>query len=83
LFQSVEGTVDSVKFIEAVTHCAKREGRTFEAKRYFCDQDELIHSNKRTCALTNQWGKRTGKAIEELLNAFPDKGVSFKISDRI
>ena len=36
-------------------------------------------SNNKTYAFTKMWGNRTEQAMQELLAAIPDKGVSFKI----
>jgi hypothetical protein len=84
LFQSIEGTVDSAKFVAEIRNRANQEGRPIEAKRYFCDQDDLIHANGRTYALTKRWGgKSTAAAIATLLKAFPDKGFSCKVSGRV
>jgi hypothetical protein len=83
LFQSIDGKADSAKFVEEVAAQAKQEDRSFEAKRYFCDQDDLICANGRTYAFTNQWGGRSGEAIAALLKAFPAKGVSCRASESI
>jgi hypothetical protein len=81
LFRSTVGQADSSQFVAEVTARANQEGWSFEAKRYFCDQDELILANGRTYAFTNQWGSRTAEAINILLKAFPDKGISCQDSD--
>lgn len=51
-------------------------GKTFDSARYFCDDDELIHSGGKTWALSNQWGTQTFDVICELIKAFPDKGIT-------
>ena len=41
------------------------------ATRYFCSNDELVFSNGRTYALTNQWGDRTEEAVRKVLSLAP------------
>lgn len=51
-------------------------GKPFDAARYFCDDDELLHSGAKTWALSNQWGTRAFEFICELMKAFPDKEIT-------
>ncbi len=46
-----------------------------DKRRYFCDDDELIHSSGRTYAVTNGWGVKAFQAIQNILAKYPDKGV--------
>lgn len=71
LFCSVDGTVTAEQFV------AQQKARvdSGDKRRYFCEDGELIHSDGRTYAVTNGWGKRAFQAIQNLLAKFPDKGV--------
>lgn len=75
LFWTIEGKLDSDEFVRRASD-AKRNGRTFDPLRYFIAEEELIHADGHTYALTNQWGNRTFAAIQSLLTQFPDKQVS-------
>jgi hypothetical protein len=77
VLRSAPGDLDSHAFVEAVTEESRAEGRAFDPSRYFCADKDLIRSDGRTYALTNQWGGGTFEAIiESLLRAFPGRGVS-------
>ncbi|MBX9578974.1 MAG: hypothetical protein K2X87_01585 [Gemmataceae bacterium] len=71
LFCSVDGTVTGDQFV------AQQKARvdSGEKRRYFCEDGDLIHTDGRTYALTNGWGKRAFQAIQNLLVKLPDKGV--------
>jgi transcriptional regulator with XRE-family HTH domain len=77
LFQCVEGEVGPEEFVRTVREA---KGGRFDANRYFCEGENLIVSAGKTYALSNQWGRRTPQALEALLSAFPDKGVSCQVS---
>ncbi len=70
LWVSVDGKVDSQEFCQKAAEAGK-----FDEIRYFVDDDQLIHSDGKTYAFINQWGKRTNEAITILLENFPDHGV--------
>ncbi|MBI2320731.1 MAG: hypothetical protein HYU88_01180 [Chloroflexi bacterium] len=76
VLRSAPGDLDSDAFVAAVTEESRAEGRAFDPSRFFCADEDLIRSDRRTYALTNQWGVGTFAAIESLLRAFPDRGIS-------
>lgn len=50
---NVQGSED---FVGAVTAELREQGRSFDSRRFFCDEDELFHIDGKTYALSNQWG---------------------------
>jgi hypothetical protein len=76
VLRSAPGDLDGDPFVAAVTEESRAEGRVFDPSRFFCADEDLIRSDGRTYALTNQWGVGTFAAIEALLRAFPDRGIS-------
>lgn len=80
MFRRVDGNFDSDDFIIRASKEAQEEGRRFEARRYYCDDSELIKCGGDTYAFSNQWGSRTFEAISELIKAFPDKGIACEAS---
>lgn len=74
--RSAPGDLDNAAFVAAVRADSQAEGRAFDLSRFFCADEDLIRSNGSTAALTNQWGVGTFEAIESLLRAFPDRGIS-------
>lgn len=69
-FCSTDGIVPSSEFV--LTAKVDSGG----IRRYFCDDEDLIHSNGRTYAVASGWGNGTVEAIESILAKFPDKGVT-------
>ena len=50
--------------------------------RYFGGDDELLHYEGRTCALTKTWGSSTRDAIDRFLSEFPDHPIRVTESGR-
>ena len=76
LFRSADGQLPSAAFIAAVAAARAADGKAFDSSRFFCDEDELIHYEGRTYALTSQWGGWTQDSLDTLLGAFGNRGVS-------
>ena len=51
-------------------------GKAPRAKRYFYDKDEIFHVGNKTYVLSNQWGRRTKEAAEQLARAFPQLEIA-------
>jgi hypothetical protein len=71
MFCSLDGIVTSSQFVAQ----QKAKVDSGDKRRYFCDDDELIHSSGRTYAVTNGWGVKAFQAIQNILAKYPDKGV--------
>lgn len=79
---SVEGEVTGEDFNRLAKETRAREGRNFDLKRFFTDDDELLHFGERTYAFSSQWGGTAWEqAMIELRDAFPDKGIAFTPSE--
>ena len=74
LFRVVDGEVDSATF----ETLAKTQATSFDPVRWFCDDSELIHSDDKTYALTNQWGPRGEQAMNELIAHFKPAHITFE-----
>lgn len=66
---------------ERAEAAAAAGGPTFDRGRWCTEDDELVVSNGQTYAFSKMWGIKTEGAIEALLRAYPDRGVSVKRSD--
>lgn len=80
MFRSVEGTVSAEDFVPKAKAAADSEGRSFEARRFYCGDDELFVANENTYAFSNQWGSRTTEAIDCLIKAFPNADIKYAAS---
>lgn len=79
---AVEGVVDAEKFHFLAKEARKQEGRNFDATRYFCDEDELLHFGGRTYAFLNQWGGKAWlQAMVNLRDAFVEMEIEFEPSE--
>jgi hypothetical protein len=76
--RSVEGTLQSNDFTTALTTSSASRGNKLDPRRYFIGEDELIHANGKTYAVTNQWGRSTTRTIDALLQAFPTRHISYR-----
>jgi hypothetical protein len=79
-WRRVEGDVDARTFKALATEQAQAEGKSFEERRWFCREDELIRANGGTYAFSNQWGIGTVEFVTSLLAAFPEAGSAFQAS---
>lgn len=79
-FRFFEGELDSDTYIEAFTQENEALGRKSKALRYFCNDDELIHANGKTYALTKMWGRNTVRAMDSLVKTWADHGIGYEES---
>ncbi len=75
LWRSAEGVLDGDQFAKQMEEAASSGGLAWDPRRWHSDEDALIGSGGKTWALSNQWGGRTGEAIELLLGRWPDYGI--------
>jgi hypothetical protein len=81
MWRQVEGEVDSETFCEKASEEAENGGPVFDEKRWFVKNEQLVHQSGRTYALSKYWGGKTGEAMRLLIEAHPDKGVEFRVSE--
>lgn len=74
-FASTDGELGSENFVRKVSEERSASGKPFAPNRWFCDDDELIHANGRTYAVSNQWGTNTELVIRRLATTFPAAGI--------
>jgi hypothetical protein len=75
---SVDGTVDSAEFERAASAKAASGGPGFDPPRWFCEDEELFHSNGKTYAFTKMWGgKNWHRAMDLLKEQYPKFNIEF------
>ena len=77
-FISTSGTVASAAFCEQLARERRQSGRSFDPSRWFCDDDELLHVDSKTYAVSNQWGVGTEEVLVRLTTAFPQAQVEIR-----
>lgn len=80
LWRTVPAVRGRREFFEAATEAARNGGPSFEARRWYIEDDELIHSNGTTYAFAKGWGQQTEEAIESLRRSFPEARISIRHS---
>jgi hypothetical protein len=76
MFRSADGILDMAAFVQCMRQEEEHGGKRLEERRFFCTDDGLIHARGRTYAFTNQWGHRCISAINNLIQAFPEHGIT-------
>ena len=80
---SVSGNVDGEKFKKLALVERKKQGRSFDPKRYFCQDDELLKLNGRTYAIINQWTLEAFTKIMALLKKdYPNLRISYSREEK-
>lgn len=82
MFRVVDGDVREEEFPDKAAAVAKAENRSFDPRRFYCEDADLFRSNGNTYAVTNQWGTRTLEAIDGLKEAFPDAEIEYSPSPK-
>ena len=81
MFRTADGELSEAQFVQQLTTIAANGGKSFDGRRNFCADGELIVHNGKTYAFTNQWGQDTLKAMDQLIQAFSDEPVSYRESE--
>jgi len=76
----MDGELDAAAFEKALALHLVEQGNKPDTQRYFITNDELIHANGKTYAVSKMWGLSTTSAIDALLKRFPDHQISYKES---
>ena len=76
VWYSVDGLVDVREFEELASKNASSGGASFDRRRWFCGDGELVQAGGKTYAFSNQWG---GQGWHRAMNLLKDKYHQFKI----
>lgn len=81
MFHSASGELSEEQFATELSREVESGGKPFDSRRSFCAEDELIIHGGKTYAFSNKWGPRTQKAMDQLIAAFPDNAISYRLSE--
>jgi len=74
----VEGQCDKASFIEKANERATNGGPAFDDRRWFCDDEELVHFEGRTYAFSSQWGgDNWHRAMNLLVKTYPQYKIEY------
>jgi hypothetical protein len=68
---AVNGTLAGEAFIAAAEAKNISDGYVFNRGKYFLEDDQLLHLEGKTCALSNQWGIASLPLIDEIISILP------------
>lgn len=77
LFLQADGTMNSESFIRIITAQRGAGGRKVENRRWYCENEELIHFDGKPYAFIKMWGNRWGAAMRLLRDNYPDAKIDF------
>jgi hypothetical protein len=78
----LEGDWAHEEFIEQIEKQFEERGFRFDPRRYFLDDEYLIHHGGRTYAFSNQWAAPALEAAREIAKEFPELRIEFRESGR-
>jgi hypothetical protein len=67
----INGTLSGEDFLAAAEAKKTSDGYIFDRRRYFLDDDHLLHLEGKTCALSNEWSIVSLPLIDEIASALP------------
>jgi len=79
----VDREVDSAGFRDAIAAAEEQGGSRVDLRRIMCDDDELLHFDGRTYALTKMWGTTTLPSLEAIRASFPDAQFKYESSSDV
>jgi hypothetical protein len=69
---SIAGTLNATEFKKQASE------KGFDRRRWFCDDDELVHANAKTYVFSNQWGgSNWHRAMNLLKGKYPQYKIAF------
>jgi hypothetical protein len=70
-----EGLLDANEFCSAAEGTVEGTRMRFHPKKWFCEEDQLIHHEGQTWSLRKYWGKFTPKALGNLIQLAKDAAI--------
>ena len=67
----VDGTLSGEAFLAAAEAKKTSDGYVFNRGRYFMDDDQLLHLEGKTCALSTQWGIGNLPIVDKIAALLP------------
>lgn len=80
LWRNAQGEWNVEDFSGKMAEIAASGGPAWDSRRWNCDEEGLIIWDGETWALSNQWGGRTGQALKDLFESWPEHGVNVRTS---
>ena len=75
VWRCAEGELSSDELSDALVSQANSGGPAFDPRRWFTEEEFLIHSDGKTWAFTKMWGQRTEEIMISWLEHYPNSSV--------
>ena len=73
-----QGHLNEGEFVEAMSLIRRGQGKTFDPRRWYTQDNELIHHGGQTYAFSKQWGgQKWLTAMKALTRGFPSADIRF------
>ena len=79
-FVGVAGTLAGNDFRAAVSEMKTQSGAAYDARRYYFDDSDLLFSDGKTWALSNQWSIKYMPDLDQLISKYPEAKISYSIA---
>lgn len=81
---SADGQLNSAEFIKRASERAVAGGPAFDSRRWYCDDDELLHVSGKTYAFSSQWGGASWyRAMKLLKEKYSAHHIEFVETDGV
>ena len=81
VWRCADGELSSEELCVALKHHAESGGPAFDLRRWFVDDEFIIHSAGKTWAFTKMWGTPTEEVMRNWIEQYPDCKISITRSD--
>ena len=73
-----QGDLNEIAFVQAMSLIRRQQGKTFNPRRWYTADDELIHHDGQTYAFSKQWGgEKWLTAMNALAESFSEAEIRF------
>jgi hypothetical protein len=77
-FLGVPGELDGDAFRKAASEMKTSTGSTYDFRRFYVEDDNLLFSEDKTWALSNQWSINFLPQLDQLIAKYPQCNLSYK-----
>jgi hypothetical protein len=79
-FVGVDGDLSASEFRDRITTMKTPRGAAYDLRRYWLNDNDVFFSDGRTWALSNQWSLPDIPTLQDLVDRFPQAGISYSVA---
>jgi len=73
---AVDGTLNAAEFSEKAAQLSTKFGK-YDLRRFFCGDEDLVHSGGKTYGISNQWDAGKIPALQKITESYPRLKIRF------